>query len=185
MNTQSGKFCLSLSHSSPILCSDFLLPYLPFLFSLYHPSHFSFHFPCSSIFLPSLLSFITPLSFFFFILFPLFSLFPSCSTSPTPIPCCLLCLKFPPCGYCWLHICCGVNFTSVNGWQERLITPCSPSPWLWAFLMNKYINNTKNTRAKNHLNRDPEPGRKQYFAESSIKKKKKVTKKPPTTSNDL
>lgn len=59
---------------------------------------------------------------------------------PPPIPCCLLCLKFPPCGYCWLHICCGVNFTSANGWQERLITSCSPSPWLWAFLMNKYIN---------------------------------------------
>ena len=32
--------------------------------------------------------------------------------------------------YCWLHICCGGNFTSVNGWQERLITPRSPSPWL-------------------------------------------------------
>lgn len=136
--------------------------------SLVHPS-FSPPFCHSSL----------PCPFFFFILFPLFSLFPSCSTSPTPIPCCLLCLKFPPCGYCWLHICCGVNFTSVNGWQERLITPCSPSPWLWAFLMNKYINNTKNTRAKNHLNGDPEPGRKQYFAESSIKKKKKGNKKTP------
>lgn len=65
VSTPSGIFCLSLSHFSPTLFSDFFLPYLPFLFSLYHPSHFSFHFPCSSIFLPSLLSFITPSSFFF------------------------------------------------------------------------------------------------------------------------
>lgn len=100
VNTPSGIFCLSFSHFSPALSSDFLLPYLPFLFSLYHPSHFSFHFPCSSIFLPSLLSFITPSSVLFFILFPLFPPFPSCSLSPTPVPCCLLCLKFPPCGYC-------------------------------------------------------------------------------------
>lgn len=64
VNARSGIFCLSFSHFSPTLSSDFLLPYLPFLFSLYHPSHFSFHFPCSSIFLPSLLSFITPSSFF-------------------------------------------------------------------------------------------------------------------------
>lgn len=143
INTLSEILCLGISHFSPTLSSDFLLSYLPFLFSLFHPSHFFFHFPCSSIFLPSLLSFITPLSFFF----------PSPFFPPSSPPVLLLpplfltaCFawSFHLVGtYCWLHICCGVSFTSVNGWQERLITPRSPSPWLWAYLMNKYINKKK------------------------------------------
>lgn len=136
INTLSEISWLSISHFSPTLSSDFLLSYLLFLFTLFHPSHFSSHFPCSSIFLPSLLSFIIPLSF----VSPTFPLFPSCSPSPTSIPRCFAWSFHLVGAYCWLHICCGVNFTSVNGWQERLITPRSPSPWLWADLMNKNIN---------------------------------------------
>lgn len=71
---------------------------------------------------------------------PLSPFFPSCSPSPTSIPRCFAWSFHLVGAYCWLHICCGVNFTSVNGWQERLITPRSPSPWLWADLMNKNIN---------------------------------------------
>lgn len=70
--------------------------------SLVHPS-FSPPFCHSSLPCP----FFSP-SFFFS------PFFPSCSPSPTPVPRCLFCLKFPPCGcvlltshllWCELHIC--------------------------------------------------------------------------------
>lgn len=76
INALSEIFWLGISHFSPTLSSDFLLSYLPFLFTLFHPSHFSSHFPCSSIFLPSLLSFIIPLSSSPPPAFPLFPLLP-------------------------------------------------------------------------------------------------------------
>lgn len=135
INALSEIFCLGISHFSPTLAQTFFsLICLSSLavsihlvslsislsISLVHPS-FSPPFCHSSL----------PCPFFFFA----FSLF---SPSAPPVP-----LLLPPflaaCSawsfhlvgaYCWLHICCGVNFTSVNGWQERLITPRSPSPWL-------------------------------------------------------
>jgi len=112
INTLSEIFCLGISHFSPTLSSDFLLSYLPFLFTLFHLSHFSFHLPCSSIFLPSLLSIIAPLSFSSLFLLP--PPLPSCSPSPIPVPRCRIGVKFPPCGcvlltshLLWweLHIC--------------------------------------------------------------------------------
>lgn len=135
------KYSVSASLISLPLSSDFLLSYLLFLFTLFHPSHFSpsislvhpsFHFP-SAIHHSLVLFFPFPLS-----------LFPSSPpVLPLPPPFLAACFAWSfhlVVAYCWLHICCGVNFTSVSGWQERLITPRSPSPWLWAYLMNKYIN---------------------------------------------
>lgn len=108
------KYSVSASLISLPLSSDFLLSYLLFLFTLFHPSHFSpsislvhpsFHFP-SAIHHSLVLFFSLPP-------FP-FPLFPSCSPSPTPISRSLFCLKFPPCGcvlltshllWCELHIC--------------------------------------------------------------------------------